>query len=231
MKFIIIVTTVLFSICLLYSQENKFEKPDYTAIKNAIEDENSSLFYPDLLKRLIDLDTTLNHNEYRHLYLGYSFQKEYQPYWRSPYETEMKNLFQKRNLDNNDFLELKRLAILSIKDNPFDLRNINMLLNMYMDSHDSINGLPLIIRFNGLINAILSTGDGKSCSTGYHVISTSHEYIILELMDFKFKSQALTQDMCDAMSIEKNDSGLNVIYFDVKRIFMAKREKIKSKEN
>ena len=52
------------------------EAPNYKAIKADIEDPSSVFYYAKLLPRLMGNDTTLNNQDYRHLYYGYIYQKK-----------------------------------------------------------------------------------------------------------------------------------------------------------
>jgi len=80
-------------------------------------------------------------------------------------------------------------------------------------------------RFHGVIGAIFSTGDGRKCETAFHVISPSHEYVILNILRFKMKSQALTGD-CDYLELVENDRNINGIYFNIKKLFEINKDRM-----
>lgn len=65
----------------------------------------------------------------------------------------------------------------------------------------------------GLLASIVNSGDGKSPTTAFKVISVDEEYAILNYMGAKLKRQSL-QGMCDVMEV-LIDGKLTTIYFDV----------------
>ena len=69
-----------------------------------------------------------------------------------------------------------------------------------------------------LFSAITSTGDGKSPETAYHVISTTDEYGLMDMLGLSLKSQSLIERhgrSYDLMEFEENNFGLKSLYFDV----------------
>lgn len=65
----------------------------------------------------------------------------------------------------------------------------------------------------GLLESVLATGDGKTPSTAYKVISVFEEYGVLAMLGYEPKGQALTSDRVDAMTVEREGES-TVIYFD-----------------
>src|SRR5689334_6985639 len=64
----------------LYAQdEPNFQVPDYSSINDMTSDPNSAFYYPKLLKRYQDNDSTISPREFRMLYYGYSLQHEFNP--------------------------------------------------------------------------------------------------------------------------------------------------------
>ena len=79
----------IFLICLLFSCESWIAArshtdgdtltqifPDIEAVRQAVQNPESPCFYPRLIARYMQRDTTLTTEEYRYLYLGYSFQDD-----------------------------------------------------------------------------------------------------------------------------------------------------------
>lgn len=204
------------------------EAPNYNAIKADIEDPSSSYYYAKLLPRLMANDTTLNNQDYRHLYYGYIYQKKYQPYWMSPTEKEMAKYYSNKELDAKDYDEVIRLCKLSIEDFPFDLRSMNYLAYIYHLKGDEETSKKLGFGFRSVIETILSTGDGKTCETGYHVISGAHEYAVLNHFQLDVQRQSLDGN-CDFMQLSRNDRNITGLYFNVKSLFDKNSEIIDNK--
>jgi len=222
---VILLTTIFFDI---KSQERSFEAPDYEKISLEIQDSSSVYYYPKLMSRLVAYDSTLTIVDYKHLYYGYIFQKKYQPYWKSSDEEKLIKFYRSEKISEKDYDKIIELASHSINEFPFDLRQMNFLGYIYHLKGDDGMALKINMRFHGTFAAIMSTGDGKTCETGYHVISVSHEYVFLNFFQFNMTSQALTGD-CDYLSFEKDQRNINGVYFNVKRLMSKNLENFKSK--
>ena len=83
MKHFIIAIILFFGISSMhiYSAETAtVEIPDMEKIENAVRDSRSPYYYPDLMKKYLGNDTTMTLQDFRHLYLGYASQEDYNPY-------------------------------------------------------------------------------------------------------------------------------------------------------
>jgi hypothetical protein len=67
--------------------------------------------------------------------------------------------------------------------------------------------------YRGLIDSVLASGDGKSAETAFTVISVEEEYAILRAVKLHRKSQALSQDKIDILTVE-GESGESTIFFN-----------------
>jgi hypothetical protein len=210
------------------SQEFSFKKPDYDLINKEIQDSLSSYYYTKLMSRLAQFDTTLNIEEYRHLYYGYIFQKEYKPYWTSPDEEKLVNFYRSEKIKEKDYDEIIKLATHSINEFPFDLRQLNFLGYIYHLKGNEEMAKKVSYRFQGTFSAIMSSGDGKTCETGYHVISVSHEYVFLNMFQFEMYQQSTTGD-CDYLELLKDDRNIEGIYFNIEKLFAKNLENLKQK--
>ncbi|GHN02276.1 DUF4919 domain-containing protein [Cytophagales bacterium WSM2-2] len=223
----LILSFVVLVSCHAVSQGVSFIKPDYDLIKKDIQDESSSFYYSKLMSRLKSYDTTLTRDDYRHLYYGYVYDKNYQPYWRSPYEKELLPYYRSEKIDTKEYDHIIDLATKSINEFPFDIRQMNFLGYIYHLQGNEVMSKNMVRLLHEIVEAILSTGDGKTCETGFHVISTSHEYAILNIFQLKFKSQSLVEDQCDHMELVTDGRNITGMYFDIKKLFEKNREKYK----
>jgi hypothetical protein len=228
--FLLIIGVIICSKCSQAQNLTPFP-PSYDSIKMLISDSSSKYYYPTLIDRCNKMDTTLTDIDYRYLYYGYTFQPQYQPYWRSPYEEKLVKYYAKEKFKQRDYDEVIRLATLSLKEFPFDLRQMNFLAYVYELKNDMITANRLRYKFGMIISAIFSTGDGKTCSHGFHVINTSHEYVILNMFRFEFKSQMLTTDYCDYMEVKRDERGIDGIYFNINRLWNVNMENMKNSKN
>lgn len=83
----------------------------------------------------------------------------------------------------------------------------------------------------GLVNSILSSGDGKSAGTAYVVISTNEEYVVLRALRLTFGSQSLqhldghTFDVMNAADPKTKKS--SNVFFNIDIVWKAENDLFK----
>lgn len=209
-----------------FAQEAEFKIPDYKAIEKEIKDNNSPFYYPKLMERLVKNDTLLTKEDYQHLYLGYVFQPKYNAFWRSPDEKKLREFYSKEQLDTKDYDEIIKVANHSLNDFPFDLKQLNFLSYIYHLKGEEELAKMSSLKFHSILNAIFSTGDGKTCETGFHVILVEHEYLMLNVFEIESKSQALVGN-CDYLSFEKGKYKVDGIYFNIEKMLENESKALK----
>lgn len=220
---------VLLILCFgihLNAQEIGFTKPDYKAIEKEISDKNSKFFYPKLMERLVKNDTLLTHDEYCHLYLGYVFQPKYNAFWRSPDDEKLRTYYDKEKLETSDYDEIIKLANHSISEFPFDLKQLNYLAYIYHLKGDEDAAKIASFKFHSIMNVILSSGDGKKCETGFHVLLVDHEYILINLFEIESTGQSLVEN-CDYLSFEKGVYNVDGIFFNIEKMLENERKALR----
>lgn len=100
----------------------KPEMPDMERIAAEVSDPSSKYYYPDLMRRYEANETIMGLDEYRHLYLGYVFQEDYDPYRHSEYSKMVEDQYYKTKHTKAECDTIIKYAELSLNDNPFDLR-------------------------------------------------------------------------------------------------------------
>lgn len=208
----------LISLTFLQAQKMEFKAPDYVLIEKNIQDKNSDLYYPKLLKRLKQNDTLLTGNQYRHLYFGYIFQKSYNPYKISKKAEEMTRYYRGEGITEKDLPQGIQLFRDALEENPLDIRAMNYLSYMYHLMNDEATAKKIAENFHGLLGAILSSGDGLHCETGFHVISVTHEYVMMN----RFQMEPISQSYdgkCDYQKFEKDKYKIPGLYFNVSTFY------------
>ncbi|PWN63322.1 DUF4919 domain-containing protein [Chryseobacterium oncorhynchi] len=211
----------LFFLILLtffHAQKIEFKAPDYLLIQKNIEDKNSEYYYPKLLKRLQQNDSHLTSNQYRHLYFGYTFQKGYQPYKIGKKAEEVAKYYRGESISQKDLSKGIQLFLDTLEENPLDLRAMNYLAYLYHLNNDDATAEKIAGNFHGLLNAILTSGDGMKCETGFHVISVTDEYVLLNRFQMETKAQSHT-GKCDYQEFEKDKYKILGFYFDISRFY------------
>ncbi|OBW40358.1 hypothetical protein AB670_03310 [Chryseobacterium sp. MOF25P] len=199
------------------SQTKEYEAPDYKIIQKNIENKDSEFYYPKLLDKLKANDTLITNDQYRHLYFGYTFLKEYHPYKISENDKKLIPYFQSKDLKKSDYAEIIKISNASLKEFPLNLRVMNFLGYIYhLDGNEAMAN-KVSHNFYGLFGAIYSSGDGKDCKTGFHVISVSHEYVVMNMLELEIASQGLSGD-CDYLSLPKDKYKLPGVYFNITKL-------------
>ncbi|MDE6370718.1 MAG: DUF4919 domain-containing protein [Duncaniella sp.] len=195
----------------------KREKPDLAAIRQATLDHNSPYYYPRLMKEFQRADTLMKIDKYRHLYLGYMFQEDYNPYRSSERSiTYDATLNRSKQLTRQECDSVIMYAELALADNPFNLGEMVMLINALRGKGK--NNLANIWQYklNYLLMAIVSTGTGLDEENAWYVIEPQHEYVLLNMMDYTV-SDHVFYDPCYEYITVKNASGRDAggYYFNI----------------
>jgi len=228
MKRILITIILLPALTLVYGSKDDFKKPDYDEIKKVIKNKESQFYYPLLLERYRSSDTTLTIQYLRVLYYGFLFNDSYSAYGNSDYVDSVNNILYQDTLTTGDYKEIIRYEKLILDKFPFNLRDLNMLANSYFQLGDTLSTIQTDFKLQMVVNTIMSTGDGKSEKTAWHVISVSHEYDILGYFGFQFRgSQSLTNKGCDYLEVSENEYDIKGFYFDVNMILSKEAELFK----
>lgn len=200
-----------------FSQELTFKAPNYEEIKKNIENKSSAYYYPKLLERYTVNDSLLNKEEYLHLYYGYVFDSKYSAYFRSPDEDKLNEYYKSDTIEPKDYDKIIKLTQHSLSLFPFDLRMINFLAYIYHLKGEESISKAWSTKYQNIMETIMSTGDGKTCETGFHVISVSHEYALINTFQLEVTSQSLIKN-CDYLAFEKGKYKIDGIYFSIEKI-------------
>ncbi len=192
---------------------------DYDKIKEAVNNPHSSFYYPTLVAKYNSNDTTMNDEEYLHYYLGYTFQEDYNPYRNSEFSHKLDHLYK---LDYKpsvaEYENMAMFAKQTLNDDPFDLRQMNILVYALKGLHKHNEAKIWQYRLEHIITAILSTGDGLTPETAWHVIYPAHEYIILNRLGMKAIDFVYVEPCYDYIEVEKNSLWIEGYYFNAERI-------------
>ncbi|WP_431242398.1 DUF4919 domain-containing protein [Flavobacterium sp. P21] len=209
-----------------FAQGLDFKAPDYKQIEKDIKDKKSAFYYPNLMDRLTKNDTLMTQDEFRYLYFGYVFQPKYNAFWRSPDEKKLREYYNKEKLESADYDEIIKLANHTLADFPFDLQQLNYLAYIYHLKGDDESAKITSYKFHNIMNAILSSGDGKKCETGFHVLLVDHEYVMLHLFELESKGQSLVGN-CDYLSFEKGKYNVDGVYFNIEKMLENEAKSLK----
>lgn len=222
-------------LCLLWSltgdgqAQAKFQKPDLPLIASQVKDPQSLHYYPYLYSRYLGGDTSLSVEDYIYLYYGSGFRES------SDMDTgvmtaklslrdSISAVYQgKDSLTEADYLRLIPFYQAELKADPFSIRYITKLATAYRITGQTDLYRPYKYRLNTLLDAILSTGDGRSVETAWYVTQIAHEYDVIWALGLTFGGeQRLVGNMtCDYLTLAPNEYKLSGVYFNTE-ISMAR---------
>jgi hypothetical protein len=213
------ITVVLFTAVISQAQEAELYPVKYKKIKKAISKKKSEFYYPGLFQRYLDMDTTLTVEEFRHLYYGFTFQKEYSPYGIPSLQDSLISYLSREGKYAQEYEVAARIGSELLRESPFRLRE-TFITAVSFEMAGNLHLSSLYFNFyQKLVDAILLSGDGLSTNTAFTVIYIQDEYELLELLGFTFGGQQyLLQGGFDMLELEKNPAGINSLYFNVQKL-------------
>lgn len=197
----------------------KREKPDLEAIKQAINDRTSPYYYPRLMEEFEKNDTLMKLDKYRHLYLGYMFQEDYQPYRPSNVARHMETVYNKPNPTRQECDSVIKYSRLALKDNPFNLSQMMGLIHALRLKGKRNLADIWQYKLNYILLAIVSTGTGLDEENAWYVIEPAHEYILLNLMGYSVTTPLFYDPYYEYLKVvSPRGTSAGGFYFNIKTI-------------
>lgn len=213
-----IVWGALFGLSARAQNSRDIELPDFARIEKEVNNPQSRFYYPDLVRKYNSTDTAMTHEEFRYYYLGYIFQEDYNPYRRSEFSHQLDRLYKQSKHSVGECDNIVKFARQTLADDPFDLRQMNILIYALKEQNKYKEAAVWEFRLNHLIQAILSTGNGEAPETAWYVISPTHEYNILNRLGLKGKDFVFVEPYYDYVEVEENPLHAEGFYFNVHKI-------------
>ncbi len=206
----------MFFINTSFSQQTS-KKPNYKRIKKNIKKKNSNLYYYALFKKFNNTNRAMTLEEKRHLYFGYIFQKEYAPFGFNKYKDSL-NLYARKKLTKKTITKMLFFIEYILSKKPFDLKVLKYQAYLYKKSKNNIGYATTKKKIMLVKDAILSTGNGRSSETAYHVIYRDHELDIFKLLKIKFNGTRKTIDKfrIERLYAKPNNQNIKGLFFNVK---------------
>ena len=184
-----------------------FHRPDYELIQSV-----GKPAYDRLVTRFYDGDTTLTANEINTIYYGSAF------YNRLSTAVGAKSLNEmlEKNAPMGDVIAFSMGYLMACPVDLEMLMYMGVIANM---NNDTAGVYKCYWMVSSLADAILSTGDGKTDSTAFHVVTVADEYTIMRyLLQVQPDMQTLTSSMCDVFDATTQSGRKIKLYFDVQLI-------------
>lgn len=226
--FYLSILTVLFSLCTGICQAQEFEAPNYAQIKEEINNSKSLQYYPLLLERYLVGDTLLANEDYRLLYYGYMSSEDYIPYpEKSKAFYDVRRKIYKADATIQVFNEALQLTEKILDNNPFDISAIAVRAISCLQTGDSAQYLLNKQKYDGIMEAISSSGDGETEQSAFHVIDIEHEYEIASHLGLTVVKDSPISTSVEYLQVEENADNIQGIYFNFKQCDDIYRKKYK----
>lgn len=182
------------------------QKPDLEEIRKTTLDPQSPYYFPKLMRKYEVNDTTMTNDEFRHLYLGYMFQEDYDPYRLSPYAGITDELRSKPTHTRAEIDTITKYAQLALADNPFDLRQMSFLIHVLKERRKDMRAKIWEYRLENLLGAIKSTGTGDSVENAWYVMYPVHEYDMVQLLGYEAVDAKFIEPGYDYLEVQPDES-------------------------
>ena len=198
---------------------------DFDKIKAEVNNQESDSFYPKLLKRFNDFDSTLTLQNYSLIYYGFSFQDNYLK--NSPKEDKLDEL-----LKSNDYEKVVLECQKILDSNPVSLlANNKMGFALFKLKKPESEWSKYQKRYRAIRKVIVYSGNGLTPETAFKVIYVSDEYDIL--YDYfeipKIQRQTL-ESSCDKFDVTPSDYyKVKEVYFDISRKLIRQQQLTENK--
>lgn len=189
------------------------QAPDFEQIKADVTNPASPYYYPKLMERYERNETIMNLNDYRHLYYGYLFQEDFNPYRNNDILARNEALYYKDKHTRAELDSIISYAKEAIADNPFDLNQMNFLIYALRERGKVNLASIWQYRLNHLLQTIASSGTGLDPDNAWHVINPRHEYNLVNFQNAVVKDHQYQEPYFDRIDVEKKNGKETVTYY------------------
>ena len=236
--FIYIILCVLgcsFAMSAATPKRMEVRKVDFEEIRKRTQDTiGSRCYYPRLMAAYLRNDSTLLNDtlpsgeivrgevmtidDYRHLYYGYVFEEDYNPYRYSIFSEQLDDLYSKKEFTREESVMIKDCARNTLKDNLFDLRQMSFYVFALREIHKDNLANIYNFRLQHLVAAIMSSGQGTQ-EHPWVITSPEHEYNIINILGYVAISHEVLDNGIEYIKVNKKDSkSPEGFYFDASKI-------------
>lgn len=208
--------------------------PDNEQILSDIMNGLSPYYYPSLFMRYMEGDTTLTLDDYRHLYYGYAWQPEYEPFDKPQAKDDLLRLIAvtKDSLSLENAEKIIDLANEVMKSDPFSPGNLNILVYGYGSIGNKVQEKINYRRLQMVIKTIQSSGTGLKEASPWHVLSFSHATDMMAYLNLDYGTRRVVSRTTEYIPLAfRLPGGVKGYYFNFERMYWHRPDKMPEKES
>ncbi|MBA9078837.1 MULTISPECIES: DUF4919 domain-containing protein [Rufibacter] len=219
MKRLFLLTALCLSV-FVNGHAQTISKINFDAIKTAISSSKSKLYYPNLLKRYHANDGTLTPEEYKHLYYGWVMQPGYSPYKGNDKADALNEM-----LLYEKFPEIVSTGKKILATDPFNMDVMYLIHMAYGEMNNQAESKKWLVKFDGLMQAIKASGNGRSPETAVVLAAPRDEYMFLTVVGLRQNGPVQTIDNKYHLINIKSPNKLNLtqVYFNIQKPLAKKK--------
>lgn len=194
-------------------------------------DSASPYYYTSLMMRYNAGDQMLTPEDYHYLYYGYAYQDEYKPLATNPEMDKLLMLAAGLDPDKPSSETLDAMIQIgdeALKHDPFNPKVLNLMAYAHGALGDKLQEKMYFDRMNGVIGAILASGDGLTQKTPRHILMFDHALDAMASEGLSYGKSRVISRTVEFVPLTvpyvvegKKRKGL---YFDFSRIYWNKPE-------
>lgn len=213
--------------------------PALAAAKLPIEDDiisrtmdaSSPFYYTNLMMRYNTGDTTLTDDDYHYLYYGYAYQETYKPMESNPDMDRLLMIASRIDPDKPNREDLEAMLSVgadALKRDPFSPKILNLMAFASGALGDKKQEKVYYSHMNGVMRAILASGDGLTQKSPRHILMFDHALDVLTAEELSFGKSRIISRTVEFVPLQtphtvdgKKRKGY---YFDFGRVYWNKPE-------
>lgn len=194
-------------------------------------DSSSPYYYTTLMMRYRAGDPTLTDLDYHYLYYGYAYQESYKPLIPVPELDKLLLLASSVDTENPQKETLE--AIIATGNDvpardPFSPKVLNLMAFAYDMLGDKEQAAAYAARMNGVLRAVLASGDGLSQQSPRHVLMFDHALDLLDVEELPYGKARIVSRNVEFVPLLKpyvvEGRKRRGFYFDFGRVYWNKPE-------